>query len=68
MDKVKNIVETGLFQGWARDNIISQIKYEIATKEEADLLFICGDDSVPELTKKAETLFEKYREEYYKTA
>lgn len=68
MDKVKNIVETGLYQGWAKNNIISQIKYALATKEEADLLFICGGDSVPRLTTKAESLYQKYRKEYYKTA
>lgn len=65
MNKVKNIVETGLYQGWSRDNIISQIMYKIATVEESNLLFICGDDSVPELIIKAENLYQKYREEYY---
>ena len=30
MNKVKNIVFTGLHQGWAKGNIISQIKYKIA--------------------------------------
>lgn len=66
MNKIKNIVETGLFQGWAKSNIISQIKYELATEEEVDLLFICGDDSIPELTEKATELYKKYRKEYYK--
>ena len=68
MDKVKNIVETGLYQGWAKNNIISQIKYALATREESNLLFICGDDSVPGLTIKAENLYQKYRKEYYETA
>lgn len=67
MDKVKNIVEAGLYQGWAKNNIISQIKYALATREEADLLFICGKDSVPELTIKAKNLYQKYRKEYYET-
>lgn len=63
MDKVKNTVETGLYQGWSYNNIISQIMYDIATEEEADILFLCGD--IPELKTKAITLYEKYRKEYY---
>lgn len=66
MDRVKNIVEAGLHQGWVRDNIVSQIMYEIASKEEADILFICGENSIPSLTSKAEELFQKYRGDYYK--
>lgn len=64
LDKVKNIVDVGLFQGYAKDNIISQIMYEIANKEELQLLSISWD--IPQLKDKAEKLFEKYRKEYYK--
>lgn len=62
---VKNIVFAGLNQGWSYDNILGQIKYAIATPEQSDLLFICGEDSLPELTTQAEKLYGKYREEYY---
>ena len=63
MNKVKNIVECGIFQGWSRDNIIIQIMFEIANKEEIELL--CCWCDIPELTDKAEALYNKYREEYY---
>lgn len=63
MDKVKNIVYAGLYQGWSYDNIISQIMYKIATEEEANILFLWGD--IPELKTKAIVLYEKYKEEYY---
>ena len=64
MNKVKSIVFTGLHQGWAKGNIISQIKYEIATKDELDLLLITWD--IPELMDRAKQLYEHYRMEYYK--
>lgn len=65
MEKVKNIVYAGTKQGWAYNNILGQILFAIATEEEAEILFICGDDSFPELTAKAEELYEQYREKYY---
>ncbi len=64
MNNVKNIVNTGLYQGWAKDNIISQIMIEIASKEELELLEVWCD--MPELEAKAEALYNTYREEYYK--
>lgn len=64
-NKAKNIVFTGLNQGWAYDNILGQIKYALATTDEAGILFACGEDSLPELTTQAESLYSKYREEYY---
>lgn len=67
MNEVKNIVFAGLKQGWARDNIIGQIKYQLASKDEAEILFICGEDSIAEITAKSEKLYKEYREEYYKT-
>lgn len=63
MEKVKNIVECGIFQGWSKSNIIMQIMYEIATKEELKLLSLWCD--MPELEAKARKLYNKYREEYY---
>lgn len=63
MNRVKNIVETGLYQGWSYENIIGQIMYEIATKEEAELLILTDD--IPELKERAYVLYEKYRKEYY---
>lgn len=65
MDRVKEIVDVGLFQGWSRDNIISQIEFEIASKEELELLSVWND--IPQLNDRAEILFEKYRKEYYET-
>lgn len=65
MDRVKEIVDVGLFQGWSRDNIISQIEFEIASKEELELLYVWSDN--PQLNDRAEYLFEKYRKEYYET-
>lgn len=65
MEEIKNIVYAGTKQGWAYNNILGQILYALATPEEADILFICGEDSFSELTEKAEELYEKYREEYY---
>ena len=64
---VENIVYAGLCEGWAYNNILNQIRYAIATKREADILFICGENSIPKLTKKAEKLYKEYEEEYYKT-
>ena len=66
-DVVKNIVFAGLNQGWSYDNILGQIKYAISTTEQSDILFICGEDSLPELTAQAKNLYAKYREEYYKS-
>lgn len=63
-NRVKNTVECGICLGWSRDNIISQIMYEIATKEELDLLKITYD--LPNLEERATKLFNKYRMEYYK--
>ena len=67
MDKVKNIVECGLFQGWSRDNIIMQIMFEIATKEEIEWLggLWCDMEDLPQLEEKAENLYNEYREKYY---
>lgn len=62
--RVKNIVECGIYQGWSKDNIIGQIMYEIATKEEVELLLITND--LPHLEKIAIKLFNKYRKAYYK--
>lgn len=62
--RVKNIVECGIYQGWSKDNIIGQIMYEIATKEEVELLSITND--LPYLEKRAIELFNKYRKAYYK--
>lgn len=68
MEEVKSIVFTGLKQGWAYNNIISQIMFAIADKEELELLRIwCDMEDLPELTDKAEKLYKEYREEYYKT-
>lgn len=64
MKEVKNIVYCGIYQGWAKDNIIGQIMFEIATDEEVELLGLWCD--MPELKAKAEELYNKYREEYYK--
>ena len=64
-NKVKNIVFAGLKQGWSYDNILCQIKYALATADESGILFICGEDSLPELTVRAENLYVTYREEYY---
>lgn len=63
MDRVQNIVETGIFQGWSRNNIIGQIMFEIANEEESTLLLVWCD--MPELEAKAEFLYDKYRNEYY---
>lgn len=63
--EIKNIIFSGLLQGWAYNNILGQVKYALATTEEADILFICGEDSLPRLTEEAENLYKQYREEYY---
>lgn len=64
MEEVKAIVYIGIFQGWAKDNIIGQIMFEIGTEEEVELLGLWND--IPELEARAEKLYNKYREEYYK--
>ena len=64
-EEIKDIVFTGLKQGWAYSNILGQIKYRLATKEESETLFICGEDSLPKLTEQAEKLYQEYREKYY---
>ena len=66
MTEIKDIVYTGMFQGWSRNNIIMQIMFEIATNEEIELLSICDIDDLTELKAKAEKLYNRYREEYYK--
>lgn len=66
MTEVKDIVYTGIFQGWSKSNIIMQIMFEIATNEEVELLSICDMEDLPELKRKAENLYNRYREEYYK--
>lgn len=66
MIEVKDIVYTGMFQGWGRNNIIMQIMFEIATNEEVELLSICDIEDLPELKAKTEKLYNRYREEYYK--
>lgn len=63
MTEVKDIVYTGIFQGWSKDNIISQIMFEIATNEEIELLGLFCE--LPNLEEKAANLYNKYREEYY---
>ena len=65
MNRVKNIVFVGTAQGWAKSNIIGQITFEIANKEELELLCLWSD--IPELKARAEKLYEKYREDYYKS-
>ena len=66
MDKIKNIVYAGTAQGWSYNNIIGQIMYALATDDEAERLFICGEeDSIPDLRVRAEKLYNEYREEYY---
>ena len=68
MEEVKSIVFAGLKQGWAYNNIISQIMFAIADKEELELLGLwCDMEDLPELTDKAEKLYKEYREEYYNT-
>lgn len=64
MKKVKNVVYVGIYQGWSKDNIISRIMFEIADKEELELLGLWCD--IPELEEKAEILYNEYREEYYR--
>ena len=63
-NKIKNIVECGIYQGWSRSDIISQIMYKIATKEELELLRLTND--ISHLEKKATELYDKYRAAYYK--
>ena len=64
MKNVKDLIYSGLYQGWSRNNIISQIMYKIATNEEIEYLGYWID--LPELKEKAEQLFNKYSKEYYK--
>lgn len=67
MEEVKNIVYTGIFQGWAKSNIIMQIMFEIATEEEAELLELwTNEEDLPELKAKAENLYNRYKEEHYR--
>lgn len=66
MTEVKNIVYTGMFQGWSENNIIMQIMFKIATNEEVELLSICDIENLSELKAKAEKLYNRYGEEYYK--
>lgn len=67
MEKVKNIVFAGLSQGWSYNNIISQIMFAMATKEESEPLGLWSDmDDLPYLKNQAEKAYKKYREEYYK--
>lgn len=55
MEEVKSIVFAGLKQEWAYNNIISQIMFAIADKEELELLGLwCDMEDLPELTDKAE--------------
>ena len=64
MDRIKNIMEYHLRQHNSKENALTDIKYEIATAEELDLMEITWD--IPELKKRAEEVYNKYKMEYYK--
>lgn len=64
MTEVKDIVYSGILQGWSKNSIISQIMFKIASEEESKLLEFWCD--LPELKSKAENLYNKYRCQYYK--
>lgn len=63
--KIKDIVSGGLYQGYSTSHILLDIVYEIATKEEKELLIYVDYEDLPELENKARILYEKYRKEYY---
>ena len=63
MKNVKDLIYSGLYQNWARNNIISQIMYKIASAEEIEYLKYW--DNLSELKEKAELLFDKYSKDYY---
>lgn len=63
-NRIKDIVEGGIHQGYSRNHIIGNICFEIATKEEKQAQLITWDYT-EETTNKAEALLEKYRTEYY---
>lgn len=60
--RVKHIVEAGIFQGWAYNNIINQIMQEIATEEEKDLLSLWSEPAG--LKARAEVLYSQIKVEY----
>ena len=66
MDRIKNIISAGLYQGWSYNNIISQIMYEIASDDEMELLYMWIE--IPELLEKAKKLYREYIDMYYQTA
>lgn len=67
-NRIKNIVANGIYNGIAYNSIISSIAFEIATQEEFELLELWTDvNDIPELKARAEELYNKYKEEYYKT-
>ena len=72
MEEIKTIVFAGLKYGWAYNNIISQIAFNLASVEELDSLkFWCNVEDLPELIDKAKKLYNKYyneyKEKYFKT-
>ena len=64
MDRIKNIMEYHLHWNTSKENVLTSIKYEIATAEELDLMKITWD--IPELEKRAEEVYNKYKMKYYK--
>ena len=63
MDRIKNIMEYHLHYGTAKINALTSIKYEIATTEELELLEVTWN--IPELEKRAEDVYNKYKADYY---
>ena len=61
--RIKNIMEYHLHWGTSKQNAITEIKYEIATAEELELLEVTWN--IPELEKRAEDIYKKYKAEYY---
>lgn len=61
--RIKNIMECHLHWGTSKQNAITEIKYEIATAEELELLEVTWN--IPELEKRAEEVYNKYKAEYY---
>ena len=62
--RIKNIVECGIYQGYSFNSTISSICFEIATESEIEMTMVTWEFSEATINK-AESLYEKYKKEYY---
>lgn len=65
-NKIKNIVYSGIYNGYALSTTLWEIAFEIATEEQKELMQLWSNlEDFDNLKNEAEELYNKYRKEYY---